>query len=135
MQSTSNATEEKILLNGTHLMLECFDCDKELLSDKRKITSFLGELPSKIGMRILKEPIVVDYEGNDSWDKGGITGFVLITESHISIHTFPSEGFFTADVYSCKQFEVEGVISLFKEFFKSKKERIQVAKRELEFSK
>ena len=135
MQYTSNKTEEKILMNGTHLMIECFDCDKELLNNKQKITSFLDVLPNKIGMRALKEPVVVDYKGNDSWDKGGITGFVLITESHISIHTFPHEGFFTADVYSCKQFEVEGVIALFKEFFKSKKERIQVAKRELEFTK
>ncbi|MCR4335586.1 MAG: S-adenosylmethionine decarboxylase [archaeon] len=135
MQSTFSKTEEKIMMKGTHLMFECFECDKKLLNDKKKITSFLEALPAKINMRILKGPIVVDYKGNDSWDKGGITGFVLINESHISIHTFVHEGFFSADVYSCKHFEVEGIILLFKEFFKSKREKIQIVERELEFTK
>lgn len=120
-------------LDGLHLMIECFDCDRGLLKDPEKIRAFLSELPSKIGMNKLDEPHIINYKGNDSWDKGGITGFVLIAESHISIHTFPHNGFFSADVYSCKPFNAEKVVTYFKEYFDSKRERVQIAKRELEF--
>ena len=35
-------------------------------------------------------------------DPGGLSGYVLIAESHISIHTFPLRGFVSADVYTCQ---------------------------------
>lgn len=120
-------------LEGLHLMLECFECDKELLKNSEKIKEFLSKLPHKIEMNKLEEPHIINYKGNGSWDKGGITGFVLIAESHISIHTFPHNGFLSADVYSCKPFNAEKVVAYFKEYFGSKREKVQIAKRELEF--
>jgi len=134
MLTETKNSDNSLKMHGIHLMIECFECDAGILADKDKITLFLEDLPSKIGMRALEKPRIVYYAGNGSWDKGGVTGFVLITESHISIHTFPKEGFFTADVYSCKEFDSSMVVSLFKEYFKSSRERVQVAKRELEFS-
>jgi len=35
-------------------------------------------------------------------DPGGISGFVMIAESHISFHTFPKRRFITIDVYTCQ---------------------------------
>lgn len=124
---------KKTRLNGLHLMIECFECNRELLKNPEKIRVFLSDLPGKIAMNKLEEPHIIDYKGNDSWDKGGVTGFVLIAESHISIHTFPHNGFFSADVYSCKPFDAEKVVAYFKDYFQSKRERVQIANRELEF--
>jgi len=39
----------------------------------------------------------------------GYSTILMIAESHISLHTFPSEGFFTFDCYSCKEFD-EGIV-------------------------
>lgn len=133
MQRINEEKKGLMQLDGLHLMLDCFKCDSTILADKGKIYSFLDALPQKIGMKKLQNPTIVEYAGNDSWDRGGITGFVLIAESHISIHTFPHNGLLTADVYSCKGFDSKEVVSFFREFFKSKKERIQLAERSLEF--
>ena len=124
---------ETISLNGTHLMLDCFGCDKQALGNKDIIEHFLAELPVALGMKKLISPYIVCYPGGDTWDHGGITGFMLIAESHISIHTFPYDGFFTADVYSCKPFDVPKALSLFKQAFKYKTEKVNIMKRDIEF--
>ena len=53
-------------------------------------------------MHKLIEPIVVEVGQLSDKDPGGLSGYVLIAESHISIHTFPLRGFVSADVYTCQ---------------------------------
>ena len=53
-------------------------------------------------MHPLSKPHVVFAPGNDKKDPGGWSGFILIQESHISLHTFPRRGFISADVYTCQ---------------------------------
>ena len=68
-------------------------------------------------MTKLSVPEVYFAPGNDLKDPGGWSGFVVIEESHISIHTFPARGFVSADVYTCKN----GMnTDLIEDFFKSK---------------
>ncbi|MCS7092405.1 MAG: S-adenosylmethionine decarboxylase, partial [Patescibacteria group bacterium] len=75
---------------GMHLMLDAYGSNPEPLNDMRTVFRFLDELPAKIGMHKLAAPFVVDAkETATGKDPGGVTGFVLIAESHISIHTFP----------------------------------------------
>lgn len=47
----------------------------------------------------------------------GYSSMVMIAESHLSIHTFPEEDFFTFDCYSCKDFEAEQVIEVLHTYF------------------
>ena len=123
---------ETIRLDGTHLMLDVFGCDKKALADPELITKFLNELPDVLEMHKLMDPKVIPYAGGDGWDKGGVTGFVVIAESHISIHTFTQDGFFSADVYSCKPFDVEVALELFRKTFKGTEEKIKIASRDIE---
>ena len=44
----------------------------------------------------------VEAPDNNLKDPGGFSGFVIIAESHISLHTFPKRGFISADVYTCQ---------------------------------
>jgi len=122
---------EKIDLKGSHMMLDCSECDKRALASEEKILEFLERIPKELGFRKISEPKIVVYKGR-GWDKGGITGFVLIAESHVSIHTYPHDDFFTADIYSCKPFDTEKAIRIFREYFKQKKENIKIVKRELQ---
>jgi S-adenosylmethionine decarboxylase len=46
--------------------------------------------------------MVVEVNQLSDKDPGGLSGYVLIAESHISIHTFPLRGFVSADVYTCQ---------------------------------
>src|SRR3954469_18813187 len=55
-------------------------------------------------MTKISVPYVVQYDGGDKPEDKGVTGFVIIAESHISIHTFPDRGSGWLDVFSCKGF-------------------------------
>ncbi|MCD5381570.1 MAG: S-adenosylmethionine decarboxylase [Candidatus Pacebacteria bacterium] len=48
------------------------------------------------------EPVVAEAGSNNKKDPGGLSGFVMIAESHVSLHTFPNRGFVTIDVYTCQ---------------------------------
>lgn len=87
---------------GEHLTIDGYGGEKNKLNDEHLVLQCLQELPGKIGMKILGEPHVYFAPGNDNKDPGGWSGFVIIMESHISVHTFPDRGFVSIDVYSCK---------------------------------
>ena len=87
---------------GEHITIDGYNGEESLLNSKETVYSVLIELPKIIGMKPLTEPIVVSAPCNGLKDPGGWTGFVIIAESHISIHTFPKRGFVSADVYTCK---------------------------------
>lgn len=104
---------------GKHLMLEIYNCPSEVLNDANTLYKALDELPGKIGMTKLTLPYIVFAPGNNTKDPGGWSGFVIIQESHISLHTFAKRRFVTIDVYSCKEFDVETALSYFKHLFRS----------------
>jgi len=84
------------------LMIDGYGGSKDKLNDKELVIKCLVELPQKLGMRPLSMPEVFLAEDNNIKDPGGWSGYVIIMESHISIHTFPDRGFVSIDVYSCK---------------------------------
>ncbi|MEM5829668.1 MAG: adenosylmethionine decarboxylase [Candidatus Aenigmatarchaeota archaeon] len=93
---------------GPHLTLDLYHCNKKKLSDKKFILAFLEELADVIGMRKIAPPQAIEYEGNpNSFDAGGISAFLLIAESHISIHTFVKQAFASLDIFSCKDFDLK----------------------------
>ena len=87
---------------GEHITLDGYGGNVKLLDDKELVLGCLTELPSLLNMHILAKPEVYFAAGSGEKDPGGWSGFVVIMESHISIHTFPKRGFVSADVYTCK---------------------------------
>jgi S-adenosylmethionine decarboxylase proenzyme len=41
----------------------------------------------------------------------GVTGFLLLAESHLSVHTWPEEGFAAFDVFSCGDMDTEAIVA------------------------
>ena len=87
---------------GVHYMLDGYGTDPELLKDVPKLKKILDDVPVAMGMHTISEPQVVEVGEKNRKDPGGVSGFVLIAESHISFHTFPKRGFITIDVYTCQ---------------------------------
>jgi S-adenosylmethionine decarboxylase len=87
---------------GEHFTLDGYGGNKELLNTEKLVLQCLNELPEKLGMKKLAPPVVYFAEGNNGKDPGGWSGFVVIEESHISIHTFPGRHFVSIDVYTCR---------------------------------
>lgn len=104
---------------GPHLMLDLRKCNESKLSDYDLVFNVLNELPERIGMTKITQPYVFPYSGLIPEDKG-ITGTVIIAESHISIHTFQEKDYCFIDVFSCKDFDVEFAAEYLIDTFESK---------------
>lgn len=103
---------------GEHLTVDGYGGNFEKLNNKELILKCLDELPDKLGMHKIADPVVYFAKENDKKDPGGWSGFVLIAESHVSIHTFPARGFVSADVYTCQNgLDTEFVLNYFKDVF------------------
>jgi S-adenosylmethionine decarboxylase len=103
---------------GVHLTLDGYGGSRERLSDGAHVLACLGELPERLGMHKLAEPFLVELGHHSDKDPGGVSGFVLIAESHISIHTFPLRGFVSADVYTCQNhLDTEEICRYFTDVF------------------
>ena len=94
---------------GPHLTVDLYGCDKDKLSDVSYVEKILREMPGKLGMNKFSEPQVtrVPEQEKTSFDRGGITGFVILIESHMAIHTFPADGYASFDIFSCQKFDTE----------------------------
>ncbi len=121
---------------GPHLTLDLYGCNEEKISNMSFIYQILEELPELMGMHKISPPHIIFHKGNpNSFDKGGISAFILIAESHISIHTFIGYGFASIDVFSCKPFDVEKIKRYLVEKFEAKKVEENFIERGKEFPK
>lgn len=99
LKQTYNPAEP---LFGMHWTLDGYQADPKALNSMDLVFQSLNELPELLDMHKIITPYVVRFDGNDKKDAGGYSGFVMIAESHIAIHTFPDKGFVTIDVYTCQ---------------------------------
>ena len=117
---------------GPHITLDLKGCPKEILSDYNLHFDYLKSLPGLIHMTPITQPYVFPYSGLVPEDKG-ITGIVIIAESHISVHSFEDKGYCFIDIFSCKDFDVERAIQITKDLFKPKDCEIHVVARGKDF--
>ena len=117
---------------GPHLMLDLSECDQKRINDLDFIFKFLNALPDKIGMEKITQPYVFPFSGAVPEDNG-ITGFVVIAESHLSIHTFVEKGYAFVDLFSCKPFNTEMARDLIIEAFISKRPKVYMIERGADF--
>lgn len=111
--------EQKDTYFGVHFMVDGYNAPKEALNDNDALLDMLDTLPEKMGMYPLNKPVVAEVGPNNKKDPGGLSGFVMIAESHISFHTFPERGFVTIDVYTCAdELDTVRFLEEFKKVFK-----------------
>ena len=121
---------------GPHLTLDIYGCNPEKLSDEKFVYNMLDEMPELIGMHKISKPNVTFFPGNpSSFDQGGISAFVLITESHITIHTFIADRFASVDIFSCNEFDVNKATKYLMEKLEAKKVERNFIERGKEFVK
>ena len=87
-----------------HLVIDGYGGDVDKMWDQELVRDFLTNYPTQIGMTRITEPRVLEYNGPQAED-AGVSGFVIIAESHISIHTFPRRRYVNIDIFSCKSFD------------------------------
>ncbi len=117
---------------GPHLIIDASGCDRSKLVDQTFLYRLLNELPGKIGMTTVTLPYVVEWK--DKWaDTPGFSGFVILAESHVSLHTFPDSDYVFLDIFSCRNFDVENAKKELIKAFGAKKATVNVIPRGLDF--
>ena len=79
---------------GRHLIVEFYDCDRAVLDDVARIRAMALAATREVKATIMGE-IFQRYEPQ------GVSGVVLIAESHLSIHTWPESAYVAADIFTC----------------------------------
>ncbi len=116
-----------------HLIIDGYNGNAQKMQDVDFIQQLLDVYPSQIGMTKISPPKVSKYIGSKPED-WGVSGFVLIAESHISIHTFPERSYINIDIFSCKEFDAERAIKDFQQKFGLTEVRSYILNRGLEYS-
>lgn len=111
---------------GLHLTLDGYGCDSKILASRAACEHFLNYLVKRLKMKKLFGPKIVHASDNKRKDPGGWSGFVIIQESHFSVHTFPKRRFVSADIYSCRDFDYKAATSFVKNFFRARSVEINV---------
>ena len=93
-----------------HLIIDGYGGDNAMMWDTARLRAFLDEYPARLGMTKITEPEVLEYHGPNP-DDSGVSGFVIIAESHISVHTFPGRDYVNIDIFSCQSFDHEQAIA------------------------
>ena len=119
---------------GPHLMVDGYHANPEKLDDMTLIQRVLEELPGEMDMTKVLPPHVQRYQGITDEDHG-ITGVVIIAESHIAIHTFPKRGFLSVDIFSCKEFDVQKTLNYLIDHFELGRYDTHLINRGKEFPK
>ena len=116
-----------------HLAIDGHHADPEKLKDTDLVHRFLDEYPDAIGMTKIVPPQVYTYHGKarEDW---GVSGFVIIAESHISVHTFPARRYINIDIFSCKDFDITSSLEFVKRAFGLPEARVWTLERGIEYA-
>jgi S-adenosylmethionine decarboxylase len=112
-----------------HLIIDGYGSDRTILQDQVFLRQMLDTYPTQIGMTKITEPFVFKYTGGKPED-WGISGFVVIAESHISFHTFVERSYINLDVFSCRDFDTEKAIQHWVEALKLTKYKSYLVNRD-----
>lgn len=80
---------------GRHVILELHDCDRKRLSNCEFLRETLLEACRRAGATILGNSFHV-FSPYD-----GVSGVIIIAESHLSIHTWPEYSYAAVDIFAC----------------------------------
>ena len=88
-------------MQGLHLTADLYDCacDASIMIDAETLAALCRTHTLDVGLTLVGEKwhTFPEYQG----EPGGVTGMLLLAESHLAIHTWPERNGVTLDVYVC----------------------------------
>jgi len=108
---------------GSHFIIELINCAPDSLGKVPDVERVMAQV-------VQKSKTTMVGSSFHQFQPEGVTGVILISESHIFIHTWPEERYAAADIFTCGQeMDPEIAIQVMKEGFEATEVRYQVIKR------
>ena len=82
---------------GTQWIVDAHGCDPSSLRSCAALGLLFARIVEELGLHPVSEPVWHVFPG-----EAGITGLLILSESHLACHTFPERGFAAFDLYSCR---------------------------------
>lgn len=79
---------------GRHLIAEYYECHRDTLNDVSAVKQAMLDAARAIGATVLGDSF-------HQFEPHGVSGTVVIAESHLSVHTWPENGYVAVDIYTC----------------------------------
>jgi S-adenosylmethionine decarboxylase len=89
---------------GAHYLAEFYHCDREKINDLAFLEKVMIEATNLSGANILKHFF-------HQFNPQGISGIIVIAESHFAIHTWPEHGYAAVDLFSCAEFNYKAALN------------------------
>jgi len=109
-------TDSKPYIWGYHMSLDLAGCNKDKITSKDNIITFVKELVKAIDMKAYGEPQCVHFAEHDA-GKAGYTLTQLIETSNICAHFVDATGECYLDIFSCKEFDAEVAAKVAMDYF------------------
>lgn len=107
-----------------HLLVEYEGCDRALLDDLERVREILRRAAEAAGATVVAEAF-------HRYRPQGVTGVLVIEESHLSVHTWPEHGFAALDFYTCGDCVPERADELLRRAFGAERAEILLVERGL----
>ena len=78
-----------------HYTIDCYGCDKNLLDNEHHLVSGLKTISAHFGFKVLSF-------SSAKFDPVGVTAYLVLSESHMSIHPWPELQFAAVDFFGCQ---------------------------------
>ena len=98
---------------GTHYIAEYFECNSKIINDADLIQKIMLKASELSGATIIK-PIFHRFSPH------GVSGVVVIAESHFAIHTWPEHSFAAVDLFSCSDFDYSKALEYVRDKIRAK---------------
>ena len=82
---------------GAEWLVEAGGCDADALRDVQRLGALFARVIEELSLQPLHAPAWHVFPGH-----AGVTGFVMLTESHLACHTYPEHGFVALNLYCCR---------------------------------
>jgi S-adenosylmethionine decarboxylase proenzyme len=109
-----------IHISGKHMIIDLKEIKNDvLIHDLDKIKTLLDTICNKYDFSILNK-------SDHVFEPHGLTILYLLSESHLSVHTFPERKYIAIDLYTCREYKdnavYEEIYDFLIECFQAKKE-------------
>jgi S-adenosylmethionine decarboxylase len=85
------------LISGAEWIVDAHGCQPDALRSQRVLEAVFGRAIRELGLQPVAPPVWHVFPG-----EGGVTGMVLLSESHLACHTFPESRFAAFNLYCCR---------------------------------
>src|SRR3954469_18748608 len=85
------------MIVGFEWLIDAIDCDENTLRDVEKLREVFARIISDLDLKTIGDGAWHKFEG-----EGGVTGLVMLTESHLACHTYPEHKSATFNLYCCR---------------------------------